>query len=632
MPRERVRTHVAYAEALSSDPSLGGSAASAAAALAIHWYAAHNAQQALVASIEAARLATAYAPAEALRHLERALELWPGVSDAAERCGIDVAEVLGMAAGAAYAAGNLEQSLALYDEALSELDEVSEGERAALLLAGRAATLQDLGREDDVREALEHAASLIPTDRPSVTRAVVLVELAGLPMWAMDQEPTVWQNAAEEALEASRAAGAREQEATARIILGASRAYRGHPEEGVAELRAGLELAEALREPALALRAHLNLSDLLEMVGLHQEAADQAYRGLELAREVGLTRHVYGLYLVTNCAEPLIALGRWSEAERLLTEALESNVSDAAVFGVLTMRRGMLAALAGRYEDAARDVAAATRFPRETGAQADMPLALAHAIVAFGHGDAERARAHVRDGLDSTSDDSLSERYRWPLIWFGLRIEAEAPVPGTGQVASLQVAASELPATRAQARTYQALAAAEFGRTSGTKPEFSPAIAAARDAGEAYLLAYALLREAQQAWSDGNRDAAAAMLDESARLSAGMGAAPLLDEAQALARRGRLRVAVLAPAETGAGRAAQPSIETFGLTDRELEVLELVAAGRSNPQIATELFISPKTASVHVSNIIAKLGVTSRGEAAALAHRLGLDAAIAPTP
>ncbi|HKO28867.1 MAG TPA: AAA family ATPase, partial [Solirubrobacteraceae bacterium] len=99
MPRERVRTHAAYAEALSADPSLAGSAASAAAALAVHWYAAHNAPQALVASVEAANLAAAYAPAEALRHLERALELWPGVPDASERCGVDVVEVLARAAG-----------------------------------------------------------------------------------------------------------------------------------------------------------------------------------------------------------------------------------------------------------------------------------------------------------------------------------------------------------------------------------------------------------------------------------------------------------------------------------------------------------------------------------------------------
>ncbi|WP_461028111.1 helix-turn-helix domain-containing protein, partial [Streptomyces sparsus] len=70
----------------------------------------------------------------------------------------------------------------------------------------------------------------------------------------------------------------------------------------------------------------------------------------------------------------------------------------------------------------------------------------------------------------------------------------------------------------------------------------------------------------------------------------------------------------------------------FGLTRREQEVLRLVAAGRSNPQIAGELFISPKTASVHVSRILAKLGVAGRGEAAALAHRLRLLPTPSPTP
>lgn len=74
--------------------------------------------------------------------------------------------------------------------------------------------------------------------------------------------------------------------------------------------------------------------------------------------------------------------------------------------------------------------------------------------------------------------------------------------------------------------------------------------------------------------------------------------------------------------------------ESLGLTHRERDVLRLVAAGRSNRQIAEELFISPKTASVHVSNILAKLGVSGRGEAAALAHRLRLfpsDPSAVPT-
>jgi DNA-binding NarL/FixJ family response regulator len=102
------------------------------------------------------------------------------------------------------------------------------------------------------------------------------------------------------------------------------------------------------------------------------------------------------------------------------------------------------------------------------------------------------------------------------------------------------------------------------------------------------------------------------------------GAAPLRSELELLARRGRLRLQ--APPQQA--RAAEPdgpaAARSLGLTRRELEVLELVAAGRSNRQIGEELFITPKTAGLHVSRILAKLGVAGRGEAAAVAHRLGI--------
>ena len=75
----------------------------------------------------------------------------------------------------------------------------------------------------------------------------------------------------------------------------------------------------------------------------------------------------------------------------------------------------------------------------------------------------------------------------------------------------------------------------------------------------------------------------------------------------------------------GLGPAAEGTVSPLaGLTPREIEVLQLVAAGNSNSEIGSALFISTKTASVHVSNILAKLGVSGRGEAAALAYRLGL--------
>jgi DNA-binding NarL/FixJ family response regulator len=113
-----------------------------------------------------------------------------------------------------------------------------------------------------------------------------------------------------------------------------------------------------------------------------------------------------------------------------------------------------------------------------------------------------------------------------------------------------------------------------------------------------------------------------------------MGAAALVEEIQALGRAARLEPgagehAGERDAVEAAGDGVGDELEEFGLTAREREVLVLIADGRSNGQIADELFISRKTASVHVSNILSKLGVSTRVEAAALAHRRGL--ARAPT-
>jgi DNA-binding NarL/FixJ family response regulator len=125
----------------------------------------------------------------------------------------------------------------------------------------------------------------------------------------------------------------------------------------------------------------------------------------------------------------------------------------------------------------------------------------------------------------------------------------------------------------------------------------------------------------------GDRDSAAAPLRRAAELARRLGAGPLSDDIALLARRARIPLS-----GPGDNAAAQPPAgpDRLGLTAREFEVLRLVAAGRSNREIATELFISAKTASVHMSNILGKLGVASRGEAAATAHRLRLLDALDP--
>ena len=132
--------------------------------------------------------------------------------------------------------------------------------------------------------------------------------------------------------------------------------------------------------------------------------------------------------------------------------------------------------------------------------------------------------------------------------------------------------------------------------------------------------AYARFRQAEAVVRmGGSRPDAAALLADARRRAAALGARPLQEAIDELSRRARL--------DDDGSDEGDDAGPLPGLSPREREVLSLVAIGRSNRQIAEQLYISPKTASVHVSNILAKLGVSSRGEAAAVAHRLGVPMA-----
>ncbi len=152
---------------------------------------------------------------------------------------------------------------------------------------------------------------------------------------------------------------------------------------------------------------------------------------------------------------------------------------------------------------------------------------------------------------------------------------------------------------------------------------WSTAVSACRAMNEPLPLAYALLRHAEALTGDGQTEAATMSANEARELAQMMGAVPMLDDIQALIRRARLSVNGRGESEEAPAHLPD-ELERFGLTTRETEVLRLVADGLSNTQIAEELVISRKAASVHVSNILAKLGVSTRVEAAALAHRRGL--------
>ena len=169
-----------------------------------------------------------------------------------------------------------------------------------------------------------------------------------------------------------------------------------------------------------------------------------------------------------------------------------------------------------------------------------------------------------------------------------------------------------------EAVAWLARAEAEWARVEGRNdPDLWSAAANAFAYGYVYEEARARRRLAEALLEQGQRTEANEQARAAYATALRLEAAPLREAIEALARRGRLDLGPDMARSEGAA----------GLTPRELEVLRLVAAGRSNQQVADALFISRKTASVHVSHILAKLGVSTRVEAAAAAHRLGLEKA-----
>jgi DNA-binding CsgD family transcriptional regulator/tetratricopeptide (TPR) repeat protein len=688
LPGERVRLHAAYAAALDRDPALGGGDADAST-LAYHWYAALDLPRALPASVQAAaRAAAAGAPAEALRLLERALEIWPRVADARERTGMDRVGVSRLAADAAYRSGALGRAGSLLADALAELSGEAAGAdplRHALLLERYAVVQRDSSEPAAATATLQRAIALLPPDQVTRAHAVVLATMATSQMRADDMASCA--QTAKRAIEAARAAGAKDAEADASVSLGLALCYLGQPEAGLASLRDGLRLALELgghladgaaprrrggpladRGPAadareaefagaerttIALRAYVNLSDVLELLGRHAEAAQTATEGIELAARTGMSRNL-GSYLIGNRAESLLRTGQLDEADELTARALAA-LPEGVFSATLHQFRAEIAAMRGRYDEAAASNRTARRIIGDTvDIQFTQTLRYTMGMTALGQRDIAAARDSVTEGLPDVTSP-WGARYGWPLLWLGMRIEADdatlhrdrkerLPAAITSRCAHLAGLAAQVQAPAPSWEAYRELTTAERARAEGTDAAaiWAAAVAAWRRAAEPYPLSYALLRLAESLTATGDLDAAAGAVRESHALARRLGAAPIAAEAESLARRARLSLPeepadspgsqagprdVHGPAAGRAGTAPpQPADELarFGLTDREREVLILVAAGRSNPEIARSLFISAKTASVHVSNILAKLGVSGRVEAAAVAHRLGI--------
>jgi DNA-binding CsgD family transcriptional regulator/tetratricopeptide (TPR) repeat protein len=631
LPGERTRLHRTYADAVEADPSLAGDEGSAAAALAHHSYAALDLPRALAAAVKAARHATtAFAPADAERHLERALEVWSQVPDAEERAGMDRLGLIELAVDAAISAGDESRALALVDDVLPTVDRDSQAARAALLLARRGEALRWLGRGDGVAE-LEEALALLPADPATPELAEVLSMLGSAKL--LNAQMVEARDVARRAVDAARAMGDSRREASALISLGGAIGYLGETEQGLATIEEGLGVAKRAEDHAAAVRAYTNLSDALELAGRHTESSAVAREGLAFAQRMGLAGR-WGFFLAFNAAEPLFAIGRWDEADEVLAESAESNPPSERSLPLYQLRARITLAR-GQHDEATRQFELIQSVSGEgLDFQTGFDQALLEVEVHHTARDLDAARATVRRAL-SDHDASRVGRVAWPLVWRGVRAEADraaiardrrdAEDPETQAWAEeLARIAEGLPTPSAVSRGYAALVAAEQERLAGepARDAWREAEAAWRAAGEPYQLAYALLRAGEAELAQGDRPAASAAVREAIQLAQGLGAEPLAAEAATLARMGRLALDD-EPHEPLTSEAPTP----FGLTDRELEVLRLIAAGRTNREIGGDLYMSPKTASAHVSRILSKLGVSGRVEAAAVAHRLGLSTA-----
>ncbi len=623
LPGERSQVHRRFAEVIAADPALV-MPGRAAAEQAWHWFAAHDAPRALVSAWQAADQAgRALAYAEQLAMLSRVLELWEQVPDAASRIGTGHVAVLEEAVRVAELAGEDNRGIMLAQAALREIDAAAEPVRAALLLQVRGHLKYQLGR-DDYASDLHEAVRLVPADPPSSARARVLEALAHYTLYVHSgwHDPGL-RAVAEEAVATARRADDPATEAAALVTLSCAEPIDGNVER----IRALLAQARAIASRAGAyqplLGAAITESDMLEGAGLHEAAAAVAREGLATAREHGLAR-TYGAVLANNVAEPLVSLGRWDEASEVIERALRlfppplSRSCQFRLAGDIALARGDLAAAA--------DSVAAIRSALDQARYHDqyhLPLIRLETELRLARQQPGEALAAVEDALDRY-DMRPSPRYAWPLLVAGIRGYAAAARESglTVRAAALRdrllAEAGKLTAEGLTQQAHRLTFAAGAERAGGGAP-WDEAARAWEAAGEPYPLAAALLRSAEATLAAGDRDGGGARLRRAAALAQRLGARPLRDDIALLARRARVS---LGPADDADAREPEP--ERLGLTAREFEVLRLVAAGRSNREIAAELFISAKTASVHVSNILGKLGVASRGEAAAAAHRLRL--------
>jgi DNA-binding CsgD family transcriptional regulator/tetratricopeptide (TPR) repeat protein len=641
LPGEHAELHLALARAMERRAQADGAGAQITAGIAHHYLAAGDQPAALTAAVTAAEAAeVVHAHGEAARLFERALELWPRVTGAESLVGRSHWELLAQAAQAHDNDGHRVRAEALYEAALEGVDVTVDPHRAAGLLERLAAARWGLGAAERGLATLERGLALLPAGDVSREHALLLARRASFLMLRGRHRSAI--EAARAALPVAEAAGEPGARSRALNALGTSLMGLGEVDEGAEYLREALKLAAEADRSSELQSAYVNLGDHLHQAGRSDEALAIAREGKE--RGEGRGERCDWLELLE--AEIAFDTGDWAYAA---DHMLEARPFTGTTYVNSLLRRAELAL--GHGDSAtARDLLEQTQ---EATRYLDEPqfLGVLGALLAELErraGDLDAGRAAVQAALDriETCTDDVVRLARVATI--GAVIEADAAQRARdvgdreAERRALMEADFHLARVRAAAddggpieSAWLGSAEAEHARgVARPDPALHEAAAQTWEAlNRPYPGAIMRWRASEGHIAAGDRDAAAAALDRAHAVAAGLGAGWLRGEIEGLAARARITLtAAGTPApETTAPPPAEEE-DPFGLTPRERQVLALVAEGRTNREIGETLFMAEKTASVHVSRILAKLDVRSRTEAAAVAHRLGLDGGLATQP
>lgn len=634
LPGERSRFHAGFAEAL--EAGVGGEPV--AAAVSHHWMLARDFGRAFPATVRAMEQAhAAYAYSTEAQLGERLLEIWDQVPDAAALVGRSRSELMRRTASALRNAGWTDRAIAMVDEVLATPEERDDLDQAKLL-RDKAFYLANLGRPGSV-DLLEEALDRVPPGTPGDLRGVLLTSLGARHMIIGRLERAI-EYADEAAREAVRTGSARNASVAANIG-GIARIHHGELESGSRMLATAETLADG--DGSALLRYRVNASDMANLLGSYEEALASALEGVARAKELGVERSS-GLILSSNAVDPLVALGRWDEAEERVHRALA--LQPPLAFSVYLRQSLILLTL---WRGDAESAATLYRRWRKgmlslSGLEVQTRFGVARVVMQVGlaAGDLAGAWSTAGVGVFEAPDHRPMPAYDLPALADAARVLARVRVAlatGTLDVESGPFAGVDDDRLRQLEERWRALLAeerfwptaplwsalvdAELGGPDGTGNDVG-AWEAARAMAEhpfapAALAPYAALRLAEARVAAGDRPGAQDTLVIAVAEAATLGAGLVLDGARALAERASLNLDGRPRA-----RGASGSVE---LTARERQVLQLIAEGLSNRQIGERLFISAKTASVHVSAILRKLGAATRTEAAMVAGASGLLAA-----